>query len=101
MSILDSMDEYMDNKLTGHSRARAVAQNGNDGLHYGESVPDHYSSNKDYDLIDVIGDYKLNFNRGNIIKYIFRAGKKSDELDDLKKAKDYLEREIEIFIKNK
>lgn len=57
----------------------------------------HYDSNKDYDLIDVIRDYKLNFCRGNIIKYVARAGKKSDELQDLLKAKDYLEREIELL----
>jgi len=39
----------------------------------------------------------LNFCRGNIIKYVARAGKKQDELLDLIKAKDYLEREIELL----
>jgi hypothetical protein len=56
----------------------------------------HYDNGKDYDLIDVISDYDLNFNRGNIIKYIARAGKKQNELQDLRKAMDYLQREIEI-----
>lgn len=60
----------------------------------------HYEATGDYDLIDVIQDYKLNFNRGNIIKYVFRAGKKDDELQDLIKAKDYLEREI-AFVREK
>lgn len=60
----------------------------------------HYDSNKDYDLIDVISDYKLNFNRGNVVKYVFRAGKKDDELQDLLKARDYLDREIEFIRKN-
>jgi hypothetical protein len=45
----------------------------------------------------VCNDYALNFNRGNILKYIARAGKKKDELGDLLKAKDYLEREIKIL----
>lgn len=54
----------------------------------------HYEATGDYDLIDVIQDYKLNFNRGNVIKYIVRAGKKDDELQDLYKALDYIEREI-------
>jgi RNA polymerase-interacting CarD/CdnL/TRCF family regulator len=36
----------------------------------------------------------LNFNRGNILKYVARAGKKQDELQDLRKALDYLQREI-------
>ena len=57
----------------------------------------HYNNGKDYDLIDVIKDYKLNFNRGNIIKYICRADKKGNEIQDLEKALDYLQREIEII----
>lgn len=62
----------------------------------------HYKNDKDYDIIDVIRDYDLNFCRGNIVKYIARAGKKDDELQDLLKAKDYLEREINYLrIKNK
>jgi|TARA_R110001583_G_scaffold42342_1_gene134576 hypothetical protein len=57
----------------------------------------HYENGKDYDIIDVIRDYDLNFCRGNIIKYIARAGKKNDELLDLIKAQDYLNREIELL----
>ena len=59
----------------------------------------HYDNGKDYDIIDVCNDYSLNFNRGNIIKYVARAGKKKDELGDLLKAKDYIEREIK-FLRN-
>jgi len=54
----------------------------------------HYEATGDYDIIDVCNHYKLNFNRGNVVKYIARAGKKDDELQDLYKAKDYIEREI-------
>ena len=54
----------------------------------------HYDSGKEYDLIDVCKDYSLNFNRGNVMKYVARAGKKDDELKDLRKALDYLQREI-------
>ena len=57
----------------------------------------HYETGKDYDIIDVCKDYALNFNKGNIIKYVARAGKKDDELLDLLKAKDYLEREIQFL----
>lgn len=57
----------------------------------------HYENGKGYDLIDVINDYNLNFNRGNIIKYICRADKKGTEIQDLEKALDYLQREIEIM----
>ena len=54
----------------------------------------HYENGKGYDVIDFIKDYELNFNRGNIIKYICRSGKKDDELKDLEKAADYLRTEI-------
>ena len=60
----------------------------------------HYENGKGYDVIDFIKDYNLNFNRGNIIKYISRADKKNHELMDLLKAKDYLEREIE-YVRNR
>jgi hypothetical protein len=61
----------------------------------------HYENGKGYDVIDFITDYGLNFNRGNIIKYVARAGKKDDELSDLRKALDYINREIETIEKQK
>ncbi|MFE6226876.1 DUF3310 domain-containing protein [Streptomyces sp. NPDC057854] len=38
----------------------------------------------------------MNFNRGNAVKYLARAGRKSKatEIEDLKKARWYIEREI-------
>jgi hypothetical protein len=57
-------------------------------------TPLHYKNGKQYDLIDVAIDYDLNFFRFNVLKYICRAGKKDDELRDMRKALDYLEREI-------
>jgi len=56
--------------------------------------PQHYKTDNEFDVIDVCKAYSLNFNRGNMVKYICRAGKKQDELMDLLKAKEYLEREI-------
>ena len=47
------------------------------------------------DVIDFCKMYDMNFNRGNIVKYLARAGKKDNELDDLRKAFNYLMREIE------
>ncbi len=61
--------------------------------------PDHYNNNQGYDIIDVCNDYSLSFNKGNIVKYVARAGKKDDELKDLYKALDYLQREIEYVTK--
>lgn len=62
-----------------------------------KSTQVHYDCGKNYDVIDIIRDYNINFCRGNILKYILRAGKKQDELGDLLKAKDYLEREIALL----
>jgi sulfur relay (sulfurtransferase) DsrC/TusE family protein len=55
----------------------------------------HYESGKNYDVIDFIKDYKLNFNIGNVVKYCARLGKKDKNLRELRKALDYLQREIE------
>lgn len=55
--------------------------------------PQHYASHPSgIECIDVVEH--MNFNRGNAVKYIWRAGQKSDELEDLKKARWYLDREI-------
>lgn len=59
----------------------------------------HYKNDKDYDVIDIIKDYNLNFNKGNILKYTIRSGRKENEVLDLLKAKDYIEREIEYLRK--
>jgi hypothetical protein len=58
------------------------------------STPSHYNNGKDYDVIDFCNDYSLNFNRGSAIKYLARAGKKENEIADLKKAIDFIQREI-------
>lgn len=55
--------------------------------------PSHYNTGK-IEVIDAIEDWKLNFSRGNAVKYIARAGHKGDELEDLKKAAWYIDREI-------
>lgn len=61
------------------------------------TIPTHYQTKKGYDVIDIAKDYNLNFNRGSTIKYICRAGKKENEIDDLKKAIEFLSREVEYL----
>lgn len=58
--------------------------------------PSHYNTGK-IEVIEAIEDWNLNFHRGNVVKYTTRAGKKDPlkEVEDLEKAKWYLEREIE------
>lgn len=36
----------------------------------------------------------MNFNLGNVIKYVWRAGNKGNAIEDLKKARWYLDDEI-------
>lgn len=55
--------------------------------------PSHYNKGK-FEVIDVIEDWKLGFSLGNAIKYIARAEHKESALEDLKKARWYLDREI-------
>jgi hypothetical protein len=43
----------------------------------------------------------MNFCLGNAMKYIWRAGEKGDAIEDLKKARWYLDREIERLGKEK
>jgi hypothetical protein len=58
--------------------------------------PSHYTDGN-IEVMDFIEDKQLNFARGNVIKYVSRAGKKdpNKELEDLKKSMWYLNREIE------
>ncbi len=57
--------------------------------------PFHYNDGK-IEVIDYIEDKNLGFHLGNVVKYVSRAGKKdkSKAVEDLKKARWYLEREI-------
>ena len=58
--------------------------------------PAHYGgADNPYEAIKVIEAWQLGFCLGNAVKYISRAGKKGDALEDLKKAAWYLQREID------
>jgi hypothetical protein len=58
--------------------------------------PAHYGgADNPYEAIKVIEAWELGFCLGNTVKYISRAGKKGDRLEDLKKARWYLDREIQ------
>lgn len=55
--------------------------------------PDHYKSHPSGVECIQITEH-MDFLLGNAMKYIWRAGLKGDEVEDLKKAKWYLERAI-------
>lgn len=55
--------------------------------------PNHYQQG--IEPIEVIESWDLNFNLGNVIKYTLRAPYKENMIQDLEKAKWYLERELQ------
>lgn len=57
--------------------------------------PSHYTEGRDIEPIDVIDDWNLGFYEGQVLKYVSRAGRKDDRLQDLRKAKFYLDRLID------
>jgi hypothetical protein len=70
-----------------------------------ESVdhPSHYRKDTGFEAIDVIEAWKLGFNLGNTVKYIGRNGIKDPDkiIEDLEKARWYIDREIQNLRKAK
>ena len=56
------------------------------------SHPSHY--NQGIEAIDIIESWDLNFSLGNAIKYILRSPYKGKQIEDLEKARWYIDREI-------
>lgn len=56
----------------------------NRALHYNQGI----------EVIDFVESHNMNFNEGNVIKYVTRAKYKGTYLKDLKKARYYLDRLI-------
>lgn len=58
--------------------------------------PEHYTASS-IEVFDAIEAWELNYCRGQVVKYVARAGKKAKEteLEDLKKARWYLNKEID------
>ncbi len=74
--------------MRGGLRGRRGTSPVNHHSHYG-------GEDNPYEAIKVIEAWELGFNLGNVVKYLSRAGKKGDTLEDLRKAAWYLQREIQ------
>ena len=59
--------------------------------------PSHYCAGRMYEPIDVINDWELDFDLGNVVKYVSRAGRKNNTIEDLKKAEFYLRHKITML----
>ena len=71
---------------------------GLEGIARREAVnhPPHYNQGN-IEVIDAIEDWGLDFNAGNVVKYVSRHQHKAEPLEDLLKARWYLDRIIEGF----
>lgn len=91
--VPQDLEDFMDGKYDDMK---------NDASDWCDSInhPSHYVGK--IEVIDFIEDKNLNYNLGNCVKYIARAGKKHEAgmsiqektLEDLRKARWYLDREI-------
>jgi hypothetical protein len=84
------MEQTTNDDLNDHAVERAMREDDNDAVNH----PKHYRSHPSgVECITVVEHF--NFNRGNAMKYIWRAGEKGNEIEDLRKAAWYVQREIE------
>lgn len=97
--IPQDLEEFMDGKYDD-------VDNNNSNQYDSVNHPNYYVGK--IEVIDFIEDKKLNYNLGNCVKYISRAGKKHEAgmsiqektLEDLRKARWYLNREISAIESN-
>lgn len=62
--------------------------------------PPHYTSHPSGIECITVTEH-MSFCLGNSVKYIWRAGEKGDKIEDLKKARWYLDREIQKLEKER
>lgn len=100
--VIIKEDEELDVDLSSkyhiptYDKETYIGVESNDSGNNNPIKPNHYNSGK-FDVIDFCFRHNLDFASGNVVKYIVRAGKKdkNKELEDLLKAKEYLNRKIE------
>ena len=63
--------------------------------------PSHYAEGRRYEPVDVIADWELDFCLGSAVKYLARAGRKDDIIEDLEKAAWYINYKIEEIKRKK
>jgi len=89
-------DRCLKNGLTAAIKDSKPGDTLNDPVNH----PSHYCDGG-IEVIDYIDAKGFNYHLGNVIKYVSRAGKKGSTVEDLKKARWYLDREIKILEEKK
>ncbi|WP_080363989.1 DUF3310 domain-containing protein [Staphylococcus haemolyticus] len=100
---IDVVDKITGAKFTTDVKEQEVDIPSNTSFYKEEqdsNIPNHYKGSENIDVIDFLYqqlpfEQFKGFMKGNMIKYPVRAGRKDDELADIKKARDYADRLIE------
>ena len=87
-SLFDPVDEWLGTSYIFEEKEKEMVNH-----------PSHYNQGS-IEVIDFIEDWELDFTTANIIKYVVRSPYKNNALEDLKKAKFYLERLINRYEKS-
>jgi hypothetical protein len=100
--VIDDLCHSIHGEFTNHEneckeayeRIIGLSEHANDPVNH----PSHYTKGK-IEVADFIADQKLNFDRGNAVKYVCRAGSKDPEkeIQDLEKAIWYINHEIKTL----
>ena len=93
--IVESCSERIESQIDEFAQEERERREALEGIARREAVnhPPHYNQGK-IEVIDAIEDWGLDFNAGNVVKYVARHQHKAEPLEDLKKARWYLERII-------
>ena len=99
--VIATIDSYECKNETEHRRInQQLSELGGGGIMPNENKinPEYYQGSA---MADYVSNFKLDFDLGNVIKYVSRAGKKYGELaiEDLEKARWYLNHAIEKISK--
>ena len=100
--VVATLDSYECKNETEHRRInQQLSELGGGGIMPNENKinPEYYKGSA---MADYVSDFKLDFDLGNVIKYVSRAGKKYGEraIEDLEKARWYLNHAIDKISKN-
>ena len=93
--IVESCSETIETQIDEFAQEERERREALEGIARREAVnhPPHYNQGK-IEVIDAIEDWGLDFNAGNVVKYVARHKHKAEPLEDLKKARWYLDRII-------
>lgn len=100
--VASTIDSYVSKNDTEHAEInQQLAELGGGGIMANQDKinPEYYKGSA---MADYVSDFALNFDLGNVVKYVSRAGKKCGEraIEDLEKARWYLQHAIDACYKN-